>query len=187
MTLVVATPATSEPVSIQEAVRQLRLGTDSGEEAIVKDMITAARRYLENYLGISLASQSLRYTIDEFPEVLKLPRGPVTSITTLQYYDTDGTQQSMNVSTDIITDLDSIPARVTPLSDASWPGTEVRINAVEVVYVAGYTSSNIPENLKTGILATIGHFYDNRGDRSVKFPEWILQIVSEDMHNLEVA
>jgi uncharacterized phiE125 gp8 family phage protein len=187
MTLVVSTPATSEPVSIQEAVRQLRLGTDSEEEAIVKDMITASRRYLENYLGISLASQSLRYTTDEFPEVLKLPRGPVTSITSLQYYDTDGTQQAMNVSTDIIKDLDSVPARVTPLSDASWPDTEVRVNAVEAVYVAGYTSTNIPENLKAAILAGVSYFYDNRGDKGTKFPEWILQIVSEDRHNLEVA
>lgn len=184
MGLVISTGATTEPVTVEEATRQLRLGTDSGEEVIIKDMITSSRRQMEKYLGLSLASQSWRYTMDEFPEVIKLYKGPVTSITTLQYYDTDGAQQSLNVSTQIITDLDGMPARVTPLSDASWPDTEIRVNAVEVVYVAGYTPTNIPEHIKNAILAGVSFLYDNRGDKDAKFPEWIFKIVEMDRFDL---
>lgn len=184
MSLVISTGATTEPVTVEEAIRQLRLGTDSGEEVIVKDMITASRRHLERYLGLSLASQSWRYSMDSFPEVIKLHKGPVTSITSLSYYDTDGTQQTLNVGTQIIKDLDSMPARVTPLSDASWPDTEIRVNAVEIVYVAGYTPTTIPGHIKNAILAGVTFLYDNRGDKDAEVPGWIYKIVEMDRFDL---
>jgi len=177
VTVVETIGATVEPVNIQEGISQLRLTSDSGEDAIVKDMISASRAYLEDHTGLSLASRTLRMTLDSFPDVIELTKGPVTSITSISYYDTDNALQTINVGTEIISDLDSIPARITPLVDGDWPDTQDRINAVSVVYVAGYTPANIPKKLKMAILAGLSHYYDNRGDKNVHFPSWILTIV----------
>lgn len=178
------TAAATEPVTLQEAFRQLNLETDSGEDSVVKDIITDARTYVERFTGQSLAVQTWKRVFDEFPDTIELLRGPVTAVTELQYYDTDNASQTLNVGTQIITDFTSVPARITPLVDAGWPDTEARTGAVSVTYTAGYTAANIPGNLKRAILLMVGFFYDNRGDRQAVIPDAFYRLIETENHHL---
>jgi len=57
------------------------------------------------------------------------------------------------------------PARIVLRTGETFP-TALRVaNAIEVKYVAGYTSQyNVPEPLRLGILQHIAYLYEHRGD-----------------------
>jgi len=46
----------------------------------------------------------------------------------------------------------------------SWPATYDKINAVEIIYSAGYgaAGSNVPKPLKQAMYLILGHLYENR-------------------------
>jgi uncharacterized phiE125 gp8 family phage protein len=92
-----------------------------------------------------------------------LPRSPVQNVSAITYYDTNGTQQTLDPSTYIF-DTISEPARIVPAPNATWPATQNRINAVSVVYTAGYGASGaaVPAGIMHWILLTTGTFYENR-------------------------
>lgn len=59
-----------------------------------------------------------------------------------------------------------------PAVDVTWPTTQDRINAVTVVYTAGYGASaaSVPKTIKHWIKLAVSDLYDNRGlsaDRTV--------------------
>ncbi|HDR9046273.1 TPA: hypothetical protein QDA94_000464 [Burkholderia vietnamiensis] len=92
-----------------------------------------------------------------------LPRNPVQSIESIQYYDMDGTLQTLDPATYLI-DSESEPARVIPAPNASWPPTQNRPGAVEIHFVAGYgdDGSSVPAGIKHWILLMTGTLYENR-------------------------
>lgn len=92
-----------------------------------------------------------------------LPRSPVQTVSAITYYDVSGTLQTLDPSQYIVDNI-SEPARVVPASGATWPGTQNRVNAVQVVYTAGYgaSSANVPAGILHWILLMTGTFYENR-------------------------
>jgi uncharacterized phiE125 gp8 family phage protein len=92
-----------------------------------------------------------------------LPRSPVQTVSAITYYDVTGTLQTLDSSLYIVDNI-SEPARVVPAPGTTWPGTQNRINAVQVVYTAGYGASgaSVPSGIVHWILLTTGTFYENR-------------------------
>jgi hypothetical protein len=92
-----------------------------------------------------------------------LPRSPVQSVTSIQYYDPSGALQTLDPSQYIVDNI-SEPARIVPAPGTAWPATQNRVNAVKVVFTAGYGNSgtNVPSGILHWILLTTGTFYENR-------------------------
>lgn len=163
MPLVLVTSPATEPLETREALEHLRVEEDA-DTMYVERLITAAREWVEMYLGRALVTQTWDLALDEFPEdEIELRKGRLASVTSITYYDTAGAQQTLATSAYQVDDA-SVPGRVLPAPDTTWPDTQVdRVNAVRVRFVAGYGgAAAVPQAIKAAMLLLIGHLYERR-------------------------
>jgi uncharacterized phiE125 gp8 family phage protein len=143
----------SEPITLTEAKSQARI-TDTNSDSLISSYITVARQEAETYLGRGLYTQTWKLSLDWFADVIPLPMAaPLASITSVKYYDEDGTQQTL-ATTYYGTDIVSRPGKVVLKPDQSWPGVQSdrRNGRVEIIYVVGFTDPVlVPERIKQGI------------------------------------
>jgi uncharacterized phiE125 gp8 family phage protein len=165
---VLTTPPAAEPLTLADAKLHLRIETgDTAEDALVTSAVQAAREYAEEATGRALVTQGWTLTLDAFPArggVIALERAPVQSVTSVTYLDAAGVSQTLTAGTDYVVDTASQPARVALAPDASWPSTQSgRINAVTVVFVAGYgVAADVPEILKGAMKLHVGDMHEHR-------------------------
>jgi uncharacterized phiE125 gp8 family phage protein len=166
--LSVVTAPTAEPVTVSEVKANARIDIDDDDTLIARKII-AARELAEVYIKRSFVTQTLRLTLDQMPGwMFYLPRPPLVSVTSVKYVDLNGTQQTIS-SGNYIVDTYSHPGRITPAYNVDWPSAREQINAIEVVYVAGYgAASAVPQSIKEAIALTVTQYYENRGDEGDK-------------------
>lgn len=166
---VVSTEPTFEPFTVAEAKAQIR-SVQSQEDGLVAAYIKAARQAAETYLGRAICQQTVTASFSDFAWIMPLPMAaPLISVTSVKYYDTNGTQQTLATS---VYDVDTLsrPGRVTLKAQQSWPSIQGgRIpNRVEIVYVCGWTTRDlIPEEIRQGMRIYIGTMDVDRDGQSV--------------------
>lgn len=163
-TLRVVTAPALEPVALEQAKEHLRVDI-ANDDLLIGSLITTARQALEQELGRALITQTFDYVLDEFPAdgVIRLPRGPLQSVTSLTYIDSAGASQVW-ASSNYVVDLYSDPPRLSLAPNKSWPTLQDRIAAVTVRCVAGYglTPASVPGPIQQAMLLVIHHLYENR-------------------------
>ena len=177
--LVVTTAPTQEPLALQEVKDYLRLA-DAIDERVLQDLVEASRQFAER----SLMTQTLTLTVNavastedplwegwktgpdlnNYKNYINLINGPVQSVTTVKTYNDSDVATTMAASKYYV-DVARDQARVVLRRGETFP-TALRVaNAIEVVYVAGYTSqSAIPATIRIGLLQHIAYLYEQRGD-----------------------
>lgn len=159
MALKIIIEPTSEPITVAEAANQLRIDSDD-DYARIASLITSARRSAEHATGRALMPQTLELALDCFHGVIRLPRPPLASVTSIKYVDEAGVLQTL---TDYQLDDYSEPACLTPAYGETWPATRVQPNAVLIRYVAGYANAAaVPQEIKDWMLLHIGTLYEHR-------------------------
>jgi len=160
-----------EPISAARATTHLRLTSDDPGFADLGANITAARKWVENYCGISIVNQTRTLVLDEFPaSAIELPDGPVSSVTTIAYVDTDGNSQTVAAHLLATYKLKDV---LTPAFGAAWPSTRDQLAAVTITYEAGMMTNDSPtellgeEDLTSGILLVLGDLWENREGKIV--------------------
>jgi uncharacterized phiE125 gp8 family phage protein len=175
MSILVITPATSEPLTTSDVKDFLRVDS-SDEDTLIGVLITAARSMAEAYTMRILMTTTIEEFYDGFPDyrnprdrdILYLSRGPIQSITSVKYVDTLGDEQTVS-SDNYRTDLVSEPARIS--SDNGWTATKDTVNAVVVRYLCGYSSSSdVPAPIRQAMLLIIGEMYEKRQDSVKQLP-----------------
>jgi uncharacterized phiE125 gp8 family phage protein len=163
--LLLATIADNTTTTYTDNIADSSLGaeapsTNTTDDPYLTILIMAARQHAEQELNRYLITQTVDAYFDEFPESFKLP--PLQSVTAITYIDTDGTEQTL-AADQYIVDSASIPARITPDYNVSWPSTRDQTNAVKVRFVAGYgTAIDVPSCIKSWMLMRIKTLYDTR-------------------------
>lgn len=169
MGLVRITDATVEPVTLAEAKVALE-HFDTEHDSYLTMLIKAARRTAEGYCGRSFITQTWRLTLDEFPCVMQLERGPVQSVTSIVYTDMAGASQTVTAPAlpAYAIDLTGQLARIAPGFGYTWPQTLPQIGAVAVTYQCGYgaTAASVPEEIKHWILVRVATAFENREEVS---------------------
>lgn len=164
MTLKLITAPATEPVTASEAKSHLRVDT-TADDTLIGTLITAARQHVENHLRRALITQTWELVMDAFPagDVIRLPRPPLVSVTSIKYTDEDGNESTFS-SAAYVVDTDSTKGRVVLKSGETWPSdTLAAANGVRVRYVAGYgEASAVPRPIRQAILLLIGTLYENR-------------------------
>ena len=157
-----STPPSAEPVSLAECKNHLRVDI-AEDDTVITNMALAARQQVENETRRQLIDASFTLVLPEFPDVIELPRPPLDSVTSIKYYDSGGTLQTLAAAKYSV-DTTGTVARVRPAYGESWPATRDVWNAVEIVYKAGYgaAASAVPEPLRMAILLLLGHWYEHR-------------------------
>lgn len=133
-----------EPVTLTEAKDfcKVDIGTD---DALITDMITAARQDCEAYTGVGFVVHNAVANLNNLNGDIYIPYGPLIAIN--QVTDADG-----NI---LVLDVDY------ELSGISFKRLkEPKQNNITIDYTTGY--SVLPQTLKNALLNQIYWLYDNR-------------------------
>lgn len=177
----VTVPPAIEPVSVEQVKAMLGITTDT-RDATIAMQITIARTLAEEFTARAFITQTIQYQVDRFPpgripwwdgtiqaplrafisqEPLLLPRPPLVTLTSVQYYDESNTLRIIDSSSYYVDSITE-PARVVLNPGVSWP-TDVRDRAaVLVTYNAGYgaTSASVPMGIQQAIIAHVSDYLD---------------------------
>lgn len=175
--LKLVTAPASEPVTVAEAKARLLITIDD-EDTDLAAMVTQSRELCEAGCQRAFVTQTYSLYLDRFPggceavapsdgyeyqryasgREIRLPRPPLQSVTWIKYYDAAGVQQTLDPSAYYVA-TGSEPGRIRPVT--YWPATQVRPEAVEVRFVAGYGgASAVPAAAKAAILLTVKQLRD---------------------------
>jgi uncharacterized phiE125 gp8 family phage protein len=151
----VITPRTDETVLPLATVRLALRIDGTTDDTLLQIWRGAAFRKAEHYTGQSLGAQVRELALDEFPDgAIKLPYGPVNSITSITYIDAAG-DAIVLASNQYTLDTYSNPGWLLPAVDVDWPDTLEVANAVKIRYSAG--SNTLTEDATLALLMLIGH------------------------------
>lgn len=189
--LLLATIADNTTTAYTDNIADSSLGaaaptTNGTEDPELVSMIQAARESVEKLCGRSLITQTWDLWLDSWPAsgVIKLPRPPVQSVTSVVYYDTDDTEATFAASNYLV-DTAAFPGRLILNSGASWPTTSLRpLKSVRVRYVTGYgdAAGDVEANDVALMKLLLGHMYANReavvvGTITAEMPLSVRQLV----------
>lgn len=154
----VVTPATVEPVTLDEAKAHVRADDDS-LDTIITAAITAAREVVELQTGLALAAAEWRWDAYGLPvaKLSRIPLGPIDAISAVTYADADGARQTVDPA-DYVADLGRSTIALAPGDD--WTALSVEFTTAP---------ANIPAALKAAILLIVGDLVANT-EASVEKP-----------------
>ena len=157
-----------EPLTLAEAKAHLNIpDVETYWDDYVTALIVSARESVEQitYRGLLTQTWTLYLDSTEFTElyerIVEISKVPVQSISSIKYYNQSNTLTTLDASK-YITDLQSInqPARIQFID---VPNVYVRMNAVEIRFVCGWTSAELlPMPIKQAMKLIIGHLYEHR-------------------------
>lgn len=168
------------PVTLQEAKAWLKV-TDTNSDAEILGFIQTATRRCERLCKRPFIQREFTEYFDEFPCVIRPQNVKFQSLTSITYIDTDGNSQTFS-NTQVDNGSDFLKARIEPAYNYTWPSTRSQLNAVTVVYEAGYGESwnDVPETIRSGILYLVSHYFTNRsvvGEEMAEIPETVRHLL----------
>jgi uncharacterized phiE125 gp8 family phage protein len=156
-----STAPTAEPVTLAELKANCRIDVTDHDDLLTSLLLTA-REYLEEVTWRSFITQTWVLRTNAFSDPIYLPRPPLASITSIKYYDTGGTEQTLSTDVYEAGIYDDIGvARLKYLQ--CWPACRGHEDDITITYVAGYgaTASTVPQPLRHAILLLAGHLFDH--------------------------
>lgn len=162
----ITTQPTVEPVAVADAKMYCRVD-DSVEDSLFSSLITAARVYCEKRSKRTLITTAYRLDAYCFPSstgAIRLDKGPLIAVQSVKYYDTGGTQQTIDTANYRV-DITPLYGEIVPVDTYVWPVVQgQRPNAVEIAFTAGYgaAASSVPDTAKTAIKMLVANWYENR-------------------------
>ena len=150
---VLVTAPVIEPISLEEAKLHARI-TDVNSDGLLMSYVQAAREEAEAALGFGLLTQTWRYDLSFWSDVIPLPMArDLQSIVSVKYYDGDGTLQTLS-SSFYSTDTAARPTALVRASNTAWPTLQADRNTgrIQITYMVGWTApAFVPERIKQGI------------------------------------
>lgn len=177
MVVKVITAPPNTPITTAEFKSHANIA-HTDDDTLIGIYIKAATENLigpHGWLGRSLVQQTLELVLDIFPaNAIFLPHGPVISVTSVKYDDTDGNEQTVSSSDYTVDNNASGFGWIVPADDVAWPDTIDAINAVRVRYVAGYEplsgdyTANIPDPIRAAVMMMVADIYQQRENFSAE-------------------
>ena len=175
---------TTDPVTLNDVMNYARVEV-AEDTTLVQQLIKAATYDCEQALTWrQFVTATWTRTWDRFPsggaffDEIILPYPPLQSVSTVKYYDSAGTQQTL-ATTEYDVDILSEPGRIAPAFGKTWPATRNQINAVEITFVAGYGArEDVPDGIKLGISALVAFWYEHREDAEKRIPPHIERMLA---------
>lgn len=149
--------AGTPPVTLADAKAHLRV-TDTAENDLITALIAAACAAVGEESGRVIASETWEIADYGFDGLVKLPKSPVVSLTSVRYYVDDTLTTATLADFRLYQDDDF--TFVGPIESATWPMAQTRPDGTVIRFTAGY--STLPTTLRHAVLLTIGHLFANR-------------------------
>lgn len=182
------TAADSPALDVKQVRDALRIDT-ADEDKFLLRLIDGVVAYWQGATGKQLINETFDYTLDEFPEMIELPRLPCSSVTSITYNDSTGSSQTLSASS-YTTSLGSSrkKCRIIPAYGESWPTTYGHIDDVTVRFVAGFgaDSTAVPESIRRELEMYVGDLWWNREASREKKMEMIPAVINLSWANRNV-
>lgn len=126
-------------------------------------LIKAAVSHIESITWRRLISQTWRLYLDAWPDVsIMLPYGVVSSIESVRWLDSGGTDHLLTDGTDYLSAVNGAEPQVLPVDH--WPTGELfDVDSIRVDFVAGFGGADdVPADLRHAILMLAAHWYETR-------------------------
>ncbi len=151
-----------EPLTLAQAKLHLRFDA-ADEDVPITALIVAARRYVEKVTRRQLVTATYKLYLETLSGVIRLPRPPLQSVTTVNYVDLAGATQTAS-SDDYTVNKYPVVGTVGPDYTKSWPTVRGHTNDVTITYKAGYgdAGTDVPDDLKQAMKLLIGHWFEHR-------------------------
>lgn len=156
------------------------------EDTKLNLMITSARQHAEEYLMRALIQQTRKQYLDRWPsgDTILIDYPKLSSVTSIVYKDTDGTEATFSSSYYIV-ETNTTPGRIVLGWGYSWPTTILYpSNPICITYVCGYgtATTDVPEQIRQGILYDVRGMYEFANPDSQYGPEAIRQFRNTVVH-----
>lgn len=158
--VIFAAPATY-PVTLQQLKEHVGI-LHNDDDTLLTRLVYAACDSVERLIWAKLVTQTWDFYFDGFPDKFRLPFPPCQSITSVKYYDTAGTLQTLASS---VYELgDEWGVGVVRLKYAqSWPSCRGHFDDVVIRAVVGYgAESAVPPVLKLAVCEVAANAYEFR-------------------------
>lgn len=165
----IITDSINTSVTLEDAKNFLRIDSANDDELLTR-LIKSATKKCESYIGKSLITKTYKISFENcILSKVKLPYGPIQSISSVVSKDSLGNIEviapenySLNTATNTITFNSAIVNYI-----------------IEIIYTSGYgdLETDIPEDIKQGLLFHIARLYDDRSGYS-KIPNASISLYS---------
>jgi len=155
---------TVEPLELSEVKKHLEIAeADTAHDEQIQNLIQEAREQVEHDCQVCLISRTVteKFNWSGDEEYWQLYYRPVSAVTSITYYDSTNSSQTFAASN---YSLDADRRRVWLNSNAAWPTTYDRWDAISVAYTAGYGTNGgaVPQMFKQAMLLLIGYYFEER-------------------------
>lgn len=158
-----------EPLTLAEAKTHRRVDGNA-EDALITDMIIAARELFEEETGRQVNTATWRMELDRFPrsfDPIRIPKAPLIAVSSVAYRDTTGATQTWDAAeyeVDAYAGAFARPGVIYPKAGFQYPSTHASPGAVSVTFTAGYgaAAADVPESVKATIKSILGDMYEER-------------------------
>ena len=171
MALTLVTKPQGEPLTLAQAKHQVQQATNVDDNLLSEIIIPAVRERGELATQRAFLRQTWQLLLDGFPAsaFIDLPKPPLISVSSVQYYDTGGTLRTLTVTTDYLVQAPAGPrcrrGRLALPLGVVWPTALEQMGSVIIEFVCGYGAAvDVPAALKGAMLLDVGTLYANRED-----------------------
>jgi uncharacterized phiE125 gp8 family phage protein len=151
-------PTYSAVISTADLKAFLRV-THSDEDTLIEAMRAAAIQHIESFCNIRLGDRTAVMYLDDFPQTMEIPVGPVNSITTIEYATGAATKDTLSTANYYV-DTNRVPARITFINFPSI--YQYSHQGVEITFDLGYAEADVPEGIVHAIKLLVSHMYELR-------------------------
>lgn len=132
--------------------------SDSHHDAAVTALIIDAIDWVEGYTSQSLQARDFLWTTDNFTSAIRLPIGPVNSVSDITYIDGSGVETALDTSAWYYG-----RGSVSAAFGTVWPQSSGQPGNIRITFEAGFAlPANIPPALLTGVKLALAAMFDNR-------------------------
>lgn len=180
--LVIDSPASSEPVTLEQAKAHLRQPLPDDDDYI-SGLITAARQMAEGRLNRTLVQRELTARFASCDGRFYLNKPPIVSVESVTYLDAEGVEQTVAPAGYRLQTSNELPRLFATLG-AEWPSLLPTGGEFQVEYIAGYAPGEVPQPIVQWMLLVIGALYAHRESMTAgvkvemipeEFNRWLLQ------------
>lgn len=164
----VTTAATFDAITLADARLQVKEPSNiTAEDDLLKEYIKYAGKQVEHYTNRVIGTSTLKAYTDCWPDgdFITINRNPVTSISSVKYYNSSNVLTTLSEGTDYYVDTVSAPARIYMVNK---PSLYERPNAIEIEFVAGYSNiSSVDSRIKQAVRLLVSEAKMYRTDFAV--------------------